>query len=197
MTRNLLLTFITAIETMGMPSLWKKSFKRKDHLNRHLNCVHGGENARKFKWPYPGCNSQGYCESYHLQRHIEQVHEKIECNMCLSTFSRRTQLEAHLVSVHGVQPPYVWVVWKAFFFKEKSFEMHIKRHENEKPIQNKANKSKTDKNLELEEDDPNSSNVFKNELFGLSDVVKEEIEEIDLKISKKRGKAGMKKRLSS
>ena len=75
--------------------------------------------------------------------------------------------------------------------------MHIKRHENEKPIQNKANKSKTDKNLELEEDDPNSSNVFKNELFGLSDVVKEEIEEIDLKISKKRGKAGMKKRLSS
>ncbi|CAI2373786.1 unnamed protein product [Moneuplotes crassus] len=114
-----------------------KKFKRKDHLTRHYSCVHGGDAARKYKCPYPGCTSPGYVESYHLARHIESVHEKLECNMCLSTFTKKNALEAHLVEDHGVDPPFICIVCNAYFFREKVFEMHIKKHETSKPAKPK------------------------------------------------------------
>jgi hypothetical protein len=57
--------------------------------------------------------------------------------MCLSTFTKKANLEAHLVEDHGVDPPYIWVVWSAYFFGEKAFETHIKKHENQQPIRAK------------------------------------------------------------
>ena len=75
--------------------------------------------------------------------------------MCLSTFGKKWTLEAHLVECHGVDPPFVCVVCQAFFFREKSFENHIKRHELSRPINSRnLNVMYKEKSCNNDKEDP-------------------------------------------
>ena len=120
---------------------------------RHKNMVHSDQ-ARKFKWPYEECLSNGFIDNYHLRRHIKSVHEEeFVCQICQEQsqncvddkntsfpkyrFKKKKQLAKHRVDVHNKRANFECKFWSKGFVNEKTFTTHVKRHEDKMLRKNK------------------------------------------------------------
>ena len=111
-------------------------------MKRHLNMVHN-DCARKFKWEYPDCPSNGFIDNYHLRRHIKSVHNKEfvwniweDENKLLNPenpipfrFKKKNQLKKHMEQIHADPAQFQCKFWSKSFNKQKKFEAHMQRHE--------------------------------------------------------------------
>ena len=83
-----------------------KAFSKKDHLTRHETVVHFG-----VRQTCPYCQQQ----FSHLDRHIKTKHTQTNpkesvkvlypCNLCNKVFNKRSVLNTHKETIHGIQLP--------------------------------------------------------------------------------------------
>lgn len=78
-----------------------KSYKRKDHLKRHITCFH--LNLKLFKCNYNKECNLSFNTKYHLNRHIKCVHgpPQYQCNYCSLKFQKKRKLVKHIQLKHN------------------------------------------------------------------------------------------------
>ena len=77
----------------------EKTFKRREKLKRHVDCVH--DKLKPFGCPL--CNIF-FARKDKLKRHLSHIHfqeKPFSCNHCDHRTSRRERMRQHLVSVHS------------------------------------------------------------------------------------------------
>ena len=79
------------------------SFKRKDHLNRHITDLHSLIADKLFECSgYPGCNAR-FRSAGRLKQHLK-LHEDNEmyaCKNCGKKILRKKNLNIHMITCHG------------------------------------------------------------------------------------------------
>lgn len=105
------------------------SFKRKRELDTHTSCVHVG--ARPYKCTVPGCTA-AYFTTSNLAKHKKMHETKIVCphDGCGEVFHKKSQLRAHLGSVHTGDPsrPYSCGSCSRCFAFPSQLERHQAAH---------------------------------------------------------------------
>jgi general transcription factor IIIA len=85
-----------------------KTFRREDHLRRHIQIAH--KNERNYVCTWEGCEKR-FCDSAKLKTHIavHEGREKFKCTGfegCHEWFRKRETLRAHITAVHHQRKPY-------------------------------------------------------------------------------------------
>ena len=85
-----------------------KTFRREDHLRRHVQIAH--KNERNYICTWEGCQKR-FCDSAKLKTHmaVHEGREKFRCTGfegCNEWFRKRETLRAHIAAVHHQQKPY-------------------------------------------------------------------------------------------
>ena len=89
----------------------QRSFRRKDKLTRHFQCVH--ENLRPFMCPF--CELT-FNRRDKMRRHVSSIHLKekpFQCNHCDFATNRKERIRTHVMTVHATFPDDFTVIEKS------------------------------------------------------------------------------------